>query len=224
MKLTDGQKQQLQQYLWKGLLYKETYEEVYDHIITALENKADNIPFQDAVNAIIREDFGAAENLNALESTRRKYIFKELVGKYAGYFTGFLKFPMVCYTAIVFVVVYCIIIKLNTHPLILELVPVFLAYLPFSLISGKYPNDFSVLFRGKKKSLRDYVFMKITWFPLGLCLCSSFLLFTNREPGNVVLDAIGPVLRTMIIVAEIILLIAVLKLRNYELKLTVKPE
>jgi len=225
MKLTAGQKHQLKQYLWTGMTYRETYEEVYDHIITALENKADNIPFQDAVNAIIREDFGGLENLNALESRYRKFIFKELVGKYAGYFTGFLKFPLVCYTAIVFAIVYCIVLKLNTHPLILELVPVSLPYLCLFFIPGRYHNNnLSYLFKSTKKYLRGYIFTKIIWFPLGLCLCSSFLLIMNRKSGYVVSVGFEPALHTVIIVAEVILLVAVFKLRNYELKLTIKPE
>lgn len=58
MKPTLQQGEILKKYLREALLYRETYEEVYDHVLTSLAQKSEESSFQNAVNEILNDDFG----------------------------------------------------------------------------------------------------------------------------------------------------------------------
>ncbi len=70
MKLDARQDELLKHYLRKVFLYRETYEEVYDHMISALEERPYTVSFQYAVNDIIRRDFGGHNNLSVIAKKR----------------------------------------------------------------------------------------------------------------------------------------------------------
>jgi len=72
MKLTEQQDIYLKEYLRKALKYRETYNEVYDHMLTALTNKTGDAPFEQIVDEIIRYDFGGRDSLAMLEVAAKK--------------------------------------------------------------------------------------------------------------------------------------------------------
>jgi len=62
----------LKRYLRKVFFYRETYEEVYDHMLSALQVQPAGIPFEAAVNNIICNDFGGHNNLLVMERNCKK--------------------------------------------------------------------------------------------------------------------------------------------------------
>jgi hypothetical protein len=71
MKLTEQEDQFLKQYLSKVLKYRETYDELYDHIITALSHRATITSFEETIADIISDDFGGPGNLLKLEKASK---------------------------------------------------------------------------------------------------------------------------------------------------------
>jgi hypothetical protein len=61
---------------------RETYEELYDHVLTALETVPDDIPFFDAVNNIIENDLGGAKAIKSIEIKYFKIAIKESIADY----------------------------------------------------------------------------------------------------------------------------------------------
>ncbi len=98
MKPSEQQLKVLQAYLYKTLSYRETYEEIYDHILSAVEFQPGNISFEDAVNNIIRNDFGSPENLLKIEKDIKNALVKDAVRKYFTYLSACFKFPGMLYT------------------------------------------------------------------------------------------------------------------------------
>ncbi|MGF7079911.1 hypothetical protein [Mucilaginibacter sp. UYCu711] len=61
---------------------QETYEELYDHVLTALEGVPDDAPFFDAVNNIIENDLGGAKAIKSIEAKYLKIAIKEYIFDY----------------------------------------------------------------------------------------------------------------------------------------------
>jgi hypothetical protein len=106
MKLTEQEDQLLKQYLSKILKYRETYDELYDHIVTALSHKTTIISFEQSVYDIITDDFGGYDNLIKLEKASKKMAVKDTIGLFLIYFTGYFKFPKLVYTVAGIIMVY----------------------------------------------------------------------------------------------------------------------
>jgi hypothetical protein len=106
MKLTEQEDQLLKQYLSKILKYRETYDELYDHVVTALSHKTTITSFEQSVYDIITDDFGGYDNLMKLEKASKKMAIKDTIKGFLIYFTGYFKFPKLLYTVAGIVMVY----------------------------------------------------------------------------------------------------------------------
>lgn len=218
MKPNLQQKQQLQDYLRKGLKYRETYEEVYDHILVALENKAGASSFNGTVNEIIREDFGGSKNLWRIEENFRKSVAKDMSSQFWQCFSTYMKFPLAMYTVIISAIVYYIIYYINMQPVAFERIFILFAFLPALLVPVRY-YKIGYIFKDTKKSVRDNIFVWIAQFPLRLCICSNMLLLIYHKAAFSFLGSFEPLILTIIAVAEITLLLAVVKLSSAEFKI-----
>ena len=218
MKPNQQQNQQLQEYLRKGLKYRETYEEVYDHILVALENKPEASSFNGTVNEIIREDFGGSKNLWRIEENFRKSVAKDMSGQFWRFFSTYMKFPLAVYTVIISAIVYYIIYKINIQTVAFERIFVLFAFLPALLVPVRY-YKIGYIFKDTKKSVRDNIFVWIAQFPLRLCICSNILLLIYHKADFSFLGSFEPLILTIIIVAEITLSLAVIKLSSAEFKI-----
>lgn len=83
---------------------RETYEELYDHVLTALEAVPDDAPFFDAANNIIENDLGGAKAIKTIEAKYLKIAIKEYIADYfrctGELLTSFLILPIIAYTII----------------------------------------------------------------------------------------------------------------------------
>lgn len=87
----------LQDYLHKTLTYRESYEEIYDHILSALEHQPADISFQDAINVIIINDFGGHRNLLKVEKAHKDALVNDMYKKYRSYLVSYFKVPNLFY-------------------------------------------------------------------------------------------------------------------------------
>ncbi len=106
MKLTEQQLQVLQITLSGYIKYKETYEEVYDHVLTALENDDNNKPLEEAINTILLNDFGGLAGLRLIERKRRWVVARQVLAKQGRYLVNHFKWPLLPVTITVYALVY----------------------------------------------------------------------------------------------------------------------
>ncbi len=177
MKPTLQQEEILRKYLRDALAYRETYEEVYDHILSALEQKPQGIPFQEAVNQILNDDFGGGKGLVEMEKKCYQSVVDETIGQQWKYFKSNFKFPNLIYTLILFLTIYFIVSKIAFASFII----VFLVFagilVPglFMLIRYYWMGYFTL---DTKKSIKDKIMGKIAG------RCSQLIMFTMLFLSN----------------------------------------
>jgi hypothetical protein len=105
MTTTRENEEQLRAILWGHIKYQETYNEVYDHVLTAIENEhTTNLSFKDTALAIIDMDFGGLSNLKNLERNKTKAISSQVVKSQMLYARDYFKIPSIGFT--LFVVIF----------------------------------------------------------------------------------------------------------------------
>ncbi|MBC7401119.1 MAG: hypothetical protein H7289_14365, partial [Mucilaginibacter sp.] len=65
--------------------YRETYDELYDHILSALETVPDDVPFIDALHNIVENELGGGPGIAVIEAKYKKATLKEIGKKYLKY-------------------------------------------------------------------------------------------------------------------------------------------
>jgi len=84
MKPTPEQQDYINEYLYGNLKYRATYNELFDHILTALDTIPEDVPFGNAMQIIIK-DFGGTKAIRLMETEYRKASTKGLIKQYLGY-------------------------------------------------------------------------------------------------------------------------------------------
>jgi hypothetical protein len=82
MKLNYDQQEYIKDKLLGRFKCRETYEELYDHVITALEAIPEDAPFFDAVNNVIENELGGAKTIRSIEGKYFKIAIKEYIADY----------------------------------------------------------------------------------------------------------------------------------------------
>ncbi|RZA03328.1 MAG: hypothetical protein EOP47_03220 [Sphingobacteriaceae bacterium] len=95
---TIKEKQWLQEYLYKALRYRETYNEIYDHILTALEHEPAANFFETTVSNVIEKEFGGSNNMIYMEVKSKRLVNMEIKTQYRRKFADWFKLPLVAYT------------------------------------------------------------------------------------------------------------------------------
>ena len=99
---TPEQKHWLKDYLYKTMQYRETYEEVYDHVLLALENHSGEKYFETAVLNILKNDFGGNNGLLELEENCRQSIEVTAEKQFRDNFKRWFLTPSVLFTGALF--------------------------------------------------------------------------------------------------------------------------
>jgi hypothetical protein len=174
------QKQLLQDNLKEILTYRETYEEVYDHILSALANEPDDITIGDAINKIMRNDFGGYKKLQQLEKTIKKALVKDTLQQYCKLLGTYFQVPALFYTIIFIGTIWYFISMMNLSILgwaILLLVPMLTPHIIINI------RDFrkGYMLGDTKKSARDRIFRNISRVPLSVF---AIIYFTAKDFGT----------------------------------------
>lgn len=175
MKPTLQQKQILSDYLNNVLKYHETVDEVYDHILAALEEKSENLRFQEAVNQILYDDFGGGKGLVKMEKQQLSIATREAVNKVIEYIKTDFKFPNIIYIPILFVSFYYLteyIVPRTSHmvygPTIVFLISTILVLLRKFFVGYFTGNT--------KHSIQDIVIGRLTSFLNFFAGCNMMFL------------------------------------------------
>jgi hypothetical protein len=105
MNLTPNQEAQIRQTLRGLLKYKDTYDEVYDHILSSLAILPDYAHFKGALNNIIENELGGSKGIKAIEAKYRKLAIKQFIKDYFAIAAGCLTSitaPLIILTVVVF--------------------------------------------------------------------------------------------------------------------------
>lgn len=174
MKPDARQNEVLKQYLRKVFLYRETYEEVYDHMVSALQSQPDNTSFETAVNQIICEDFGGHDRLINLERDCKKAMERDLRKRQLNYFLSFFKFPTVLLVAGFAVILYQILngALLSNHTI--RWLFWGMTLLPYFAVPLRYYFT-GYVFGDTKRSIRDSMMGSLSMLPLRV-FCAAFAL------------------------------------------------
>ena len=109
MKPTQQQKQWLKDYLYQVMEYKETYEEVYDHILLAIENAPEQEFFESVVANIMEKDFGGNNGLLQLEEQCRETAEENTKAQYRTNFKQWFASPLVAVTLLLFAIQFAVL-------------------------------------------------------------------------------------------------------------------
>ncbi len=204
------QKQILRDSLRKMLNYRETYEEVYDHILSALTNEPDNITMNDAISKLIRTDFGGYKRLKRMEKTIKRTAIKDTVKQYLNLVADYFKIPFLFYTiALIVTACYFIsLLKINTFAWhVLFLGPLIVVGI---IIHARYIKTGYVL-GDSKQSARDRIFRNIALFPVRMYAIFYFPAIFYQWNYNPLIANIAFIVFNMHV-------ITIIRLYNYEFK------
>ena len=218
MQPTEQQIKTLQTYLRKTLNYKESYEEVYDHIISALADRPDSGNFQDTVNDIIVQDFGGHDNLLQVEQGIGSAITTDTYVRFRTYLTKLLRLPALLYLAGIAIAFYVFYSSVNLPPLMLKASVLLVVFVPSMLALFRFFHVGYVT-GNKARSVRDLLFSNIAWLPVMAFGNITLIIPMAFENVDQIWSGNYPVLTTLCMLAAIVYNIAVFKLYREEVKI-----
>lgn len=212
----------LQKYLHETLSYRETYEEIYDHILTALEQQPDNISCQHAINNIILDDFGGHENLVKIEKVNKAALVTECLNKYVRFFLRYFTFPRGIYTAIYGSFIFYLISTVNVGmALMVSLLLLVTAVVPGAIVIVRLFST-GYFLDTTRKSARDKMFENFAGGPVrALIALHTYIYVTSSGDFYKLYEDwynLHPYMITMILMVCTIYNIALYKLYKDEFK------
>lgn len=180
---TPAQEKLLKEYLRKILDYRETCDEFYDHILTAIAHSGSGATFEQQINEVINQDFCGAKNLRKVESSFKKNATGVYFKKYLASVLYFLRFPRLIYLLTFSLCIYLIrdLIQLPYE------IFLWLYFAHYGLIFGYYLfRQFKIgsRFRDRKKSITDTAFSRLLNFPVQIFI-ASLLLYNLRNMAGI---------------------------------------
>lgn len=218
MKPTAQQNQLLKRYLRRSLKYRETYEEAYDHIMSAVECMPPGTNFETEVNRVICEDFGGYEELAEMENKAKRVAIINGLKKYFNYFGSYLKWPVLLSTIAGAVGVYFVLTQLRYTPVILEDIFATICICP-KLISWLRYYQTGYLLKDTRKSIKDKIFSKIASVPVALFM--FFLFWPNHSSRLGAWLYINPIVLSIVFVLAVIYTISLFRLYRDEFKMSI---
>ncbi len=162
MKPTPDQKLWLKDYLFKVMQYRETYEEVYDHMLLAIEKYPEQQYFISTVLDILNNDFGGTNGLLDLEEKCRQTVESTAKNQFRDNFKRWLMTPLVIVTAVLFAgLFYLQLPYVKTWHALFILFPVLLI-LPTIICSAR-AAQLGYRYGENKASIKDEVFRKLAF-------------------------------------------------------------
>jgi len=174
MKLSAEQKIELRIYIFNQQKYRETFNEVYDHLINALADSAE--PFSvEQVAKIINEDFGGFNTIRAKELQYQKQLNEKYITEFRNEMLNTFRWPDLLGNLSTFGFCFCIYFgsqrqSLNTKPMLIGIIICFLIV----AIYGYYKILANKIKHSKYSILDNYVGYIST---LGVVILNA-LLFT----------------------------------------------
>jgi hypothetical protein len=178
MKLTAEQQDNISVLVNNEVKYQETYLEMYDHVLSALEAR-DTIPdLQRAYREVLEEDFGGHGGLMELEYMQNRMLREEMEEKRDLYFAEFFKWPGIFIPVTIAVICYYGIINFKLFAPCLFLATLLTIVLPFVFIA--LGNMFIQFKKHEgKKSIKNNgaraMALRIFWYYVGICVVGNIV-------------------------------------------------
>ena len=180
MKPSLQQEDILRKYLSGILKYKETIDEGYDHVMSAVEDKSENTTFQNAVNEILNEDFGGGKGLVKIEKQHLKNAIWEAVVQLIRNVKANILFPNIFATIILYMAVYYAIssIMISHFQIALIFMLNALFFLAFSWVR-KFLVGY--ITKDTRKSIQDIVVERIMYIPYWILIYPLIFSFYQQN-------------------------------------------
>jgi len=148
------------------LKYHETYEEVYDHLLLALETRPQEKFFESTINTIITEEFGGIKGLHAMEKNCKAAATSEVQRQYWRYFFSYFKFPNAIYIAIISAILAYTAFHVSFKLMILSgLIWIIGAIMTPTLLYAARRFKISYKLYGSQKLLKDRILGRLVYKP-----------------------------------------------------------
>lgn len=184
MKITENDKKFLTQSLNKELTYRETYEEMLDHILTALENYPEGETFELALRNVLQTQFGGMHGLQRMEREYRRQAVYEMRNRYLIHISRLFKFPSVVLLLLVTASAYVLFSWLSFNKSLYMVAFFAVAAIP-SLLNGIRYFRTGYLLGNVKRSVSDDGFRLLKYAPGVLFACFVFYhtMVVNDTPA-----------------------------------------
>lgn len=157
---SEQQKQWLKDYLYQTMQYRETYEEVYDHMLVAIENAPEQKFFESVVADIITADFGSNNGLYDLEQKCLRTAVISANTQYVQFFKSWFAIPRITVSTIIFLFLLSVN-YLNHFATSIIFVSLWLVFPVILFVVRKITSR--VIDIKSKPSVRDEIFRRITF-------------------------------------------------------------
>jgi hypothetical protein len=179
MKSTQIERQWLKDYLNQVMEYRETFEEVYDHILLSLNHEPEEQHFETAVSNIIERDFGGYNGLLAHEMQCRYAAEETAKAQHWSYFKQWFSSRY----AIISLAAFALLFWLQHYKYVFRWMPVlfFLLFFAPLCIAAKQWINANYINNTNKQSIKDEVSSNITFkiyfnlFKL-IIICNIFIV------------------------------------------------
>jgi hypothetical protein len=174
MEPTEQAKQWLKEYLYQALTYRETFDEVYDHMLLALEHQEAPPSSESTVYQIIDEDFGGSVDMLNMEVDCKDTTNREVKLQYWYMVASWFKRPLIAYTVMIFgLMFFAISLNIKVIKIGIALFGLLVVIvLPIILISVR-SFKMGRVYGDTKESIRDSAFR---WLIYGFFLTSLVII------------------------------------------------
>lgn len=217
MNLTLSQQQILKDYLSNELVYRETYNELYDHISSGLENTPEGSSFEETLKNYVRKEFGGIFGLHAIEKQYRSTVLKGMKRQYFDNISRLFRFPQIILLSIVTVMVYLAFsaswFNANWYFALFFVA----AFAITGIRAARYIS--SGFWKKKMPSVKDDGFVMIKFFPFALfVLIGLYGYFVLGNTSRELFNTFSPVVTTVIFIAYALHIMSFYKMYRSEFK------
>jgi len=215
MKPTLQQTRLLKKYLRDTLNYRETYEEIYDHILTALEHNAAYPSFEEAVNNIIKNDFGGLKGLVKIEKQHYSAVVNEVIKQQWHNFITNFKFPEIVYSLLLFCCIYYGMLQFTMQSYAMVGLFFAIVMMPGVFVLARY-FKIGYAIKDTKKSIKDKILGQVAGKPLLVFNPGIFLLIAKNQVSLWV--STHPFIISLVLLTVTLYVLAFVKLCRTEIK------
>jgi len=213
MKPNDEQVIAIRQYLDKHLKYKETEDELFDHIVTALEHAPVELSLGEAMNHIIK-DIGGLKGIAKIEKTAKITAIRTMLTKYVDTLQQVCFSPFSIIIAVCTLVAYYLINRVLFGYFGLMLVMMMMTSFPSQIIT-KHVIRSSSLVNVKNDAFKTMFFAFSMLTPAIILLSDLIIRFCSLN----FYQAIMPYICTMAVCISIVQALVFYKLTREEFQI-----
>jgi hypothetical protein len=217
MNLTEDNIKFINEFLNNELVYRETYNELQDHILSALEQYPANVTFESAFHDIINTQFKGTAGLRAIDRQYRKHGVTEMRNRYFAHIRDMFKFPAVIYMAVVSSTAFLFFKYISANTLAHIGVFVIVAGFP-GIINGIRYIRTGYHYNSTKRSVADDGYRFLKYFPGVIYVVFMFLLWGMHFQATNLINSLNPGVATLVFMAYFLHAVAFFKMYKEEFK------